>query len=85
MNIGDAVNHMRNGIPVARQGWNGKGMYLFLEQNYGAQYQHQVLEKLIECEAADVVWMKTADDKFVPWLCSQTDLLAEDWEVAQGF
>jgi hypothetical protein len=27
------------------------------------------------------VYMKTADDKLVPWLCSQTDLLALDWEV----
>lgn len=27
------------------------------------------------------VTMKTADGKIVPWLCSQTDLLAVDWVV----
>jgi hypothetical protein len=25
--------------------------------------------------------MCTASGEFVPWLCSQTDLLAEDWEL----
>ena len=29
------------------------------------------------------IGMKTADDKFVPWLCSQTDMLAEDWGVVE--
>lgn len=27
------------------------------------------------------IGMKTADDGFVPWLASQTDILAEDWEI----
>lgn len=27
------------------------------------------------------IGMKTADNGFVPWLASQTDILAEDWEV----
>lgn len=27
--------------------------------------------------------MKTADDKVVPWLASQTDVLAEDWRIVE--
>jgi len=29
--------------------------------------------------------MKTADNKLVPWLASQTDMLAEDWGIVNGF
>jgi hypothetical protein len=29
------------------------------------------------------IGMKTADNKFVPWLASQTDILAEDWEIVE--
>jgi len=29
------------------------------------------------------VYMKRADDHLVPWLCSQTDLLAQDWEAVE--
>lgn len=35
-------------------------------------------------ELAPYIGMKTADDKFVPWLASQTDVLAEDWERVGG-
>lgn len=31
-------------------------------------------------EVLAYVMMKTADDKLVPWLCSQADLLATDWQ-----
>ena len=34
-------------------------------------------------DAAPWIGMKTADEKFVPWLASQTDMLAEDWVVLQ--
>lgn len=30
------------------------------------------------------IYMKTADGGLVPWLCSQTDLLAEDWEALRN-
>lgn len=75
--IGWAVKQMHNGERVRRSGWNGKGMFLFLVNNWtytdGRQdnYPNQPF-----------VAMKTADDKVVPWLCSQTDLLAVDWELA---
>ena len=63
---------------MARAGWNGKGMWLEIhrEQNYKA-----VTADGISYPILDWIGMKTADDKFVPWLCSQTDALAEDWSV----
>jgi hypothetical protein len=70
MDIGNAVQEMRAGAKVARKGWNGKGMYLSLVVPNKADH-------------LPFVEMKTADGRFVPWLCSQTDLLAVDWVIAE--
>jgi hypothetical protein len=70
MNISEAIKVMRDNGKVARSGWNGKGMYLALQ----TPDEHSKM-------SLPYVYMKTADDKLVPWLCSQTDLLAEDWTV----
>ena len=35
-------------------------------------------------EVLPFIAMKTADDKIVPWLCSQTDMLANDWQVVDA-
>lgn len=77
MSFGEALESLKNGKKVARQGWNGKGMWLTLVPacNYNPSDTHSLgLVKL------PWIGMKTADKKFVPWLASQTDVLAEDWE-----
>jgi len=74
MTIGEALDAMKVGARVARQGWNGRGMYLRLVRPKDPLY-------------GPFVEMWTAQGQFVPWLCSQTDLLAEDWvrvEVSDG-
>lgn len=80
MNIGWAVDELRAGSHVRRAGWNGKGMFLYI-----VDYDHATTDEIGDGNNYEIlpsVWMKTADDKVVPWLCSQTDLLAEDWELA---
>jgi hypothetical protein len=69
MNIGDAIQAMRDGYRVARSGWNGKNMYLELQ----VPDAHSKM-------TLPYVYMRTAQGDLVPWLCSQTDLLATDWE-----
>ncbi len=66
--IGEAVDAMKRGQRVARQGWNGKGMWLELQRPDA----HSKM-------TLPYVYMRTAQGDLVPWLCSQTDLLAEDW------
>lgn len=86
--IGWAVKEMQNGNRVCRAGWNGKGMFLFLVP--GSKFKVNRAPLLgIYPEGTEIdyhahVDMKTADGKVVPWLCSQTDLLATDWEVAEA-
>lgn len=74
----EALHAINGGRRVSRVGWNGKGMYIFLIQNWtytdGKQDNYPNLP---------FIAMKTADNQVVPWLASQTDLLAEDWTIHQ--
>ena len=86
--IGWAVSAMRNGLRVQREGWNGKGMYLAYQPGYpnGIPINANTAKATGEPEGTVLkflpyVMMRTAQGDFVPWLCSQTDLLAEDWVV----
>jgi hypothetical protein len=68
MDFGDAIRELKAGKRVTRPGWNGKGMWLELQ----VPDAHSKM-------SLPYIYMKTADDKLVPWLASQTDVLAEDW------
>lgn len=71
MNFGQALVQLKSGARVHRAGWNGKGMWLCLQ----VPDEHSKM-------TLPYIYMKTADNKLVPWLASQTDVLAEDWELA---
>lgn len=75
MGIGNMVDKLHVGLRCARAGWNGKGMYLFLVKEWGIVLN----DKPQPYEELPFIAMKTADDKVVPWLASQTDILAQDW------
>ncbi len=86
--IGAAIELMREGMRVHRKGWNGKGMYLAYQPGYpdGIPINANTAKATGQPEGTVLrflpyVTMRTADGSFVPWLCSQTDLLADDYEV----
>lgn len=85
MNFGEALAALKNGQKVARSGWNGKGMFLFLVPGSTFKVNRPPLLGIYpegtEINYCPHVDMKTADNKIVPWQPSQTDVLAEDWEV----
>ena len=85
MNFGDAIQALKEGKKVCREGWNGKGMFLFLVPGSNFKVNRPPLLGIYtegtEINYCPHIDMKTADDKFVPWLASQTDVLAEDWGV----
>lgn len=86
MTFGLAIEAMKKGKKVARKGWNGKGMFLFLAETTDiateadlSEYEHMKGELVLPS-----VVMKTADNYFcVGWLASQTDMLAEDWVIVE--
>ncbi len=82
MTFGHAIEAMKQGKKVARAGWNGKGMHISYCDPYNNK-QFDLVEKEIEGTFAPYIGMKTVDNKYVPWLASQTDMLAEDWQIIE--
>lgn len=85
--FGTAIHLLKRGRKVARKGWNGKGMFLYFVPANSYPASRNTLETLKGEFENDLVpygayiAMKTAQDNVVPWLASQTDVLAEDWEL----
>lgn len=107
MNFGEALAALKRGERVARQGWNGKGMWLVLVVPHASRDEGparasalvslRVGPENLKDPKPIAMWewlgakepqlytllpfigMKTANNEFVPWLASQSDLLAEDW------
>ncbi len=86
--FGQAVESLKSGRKVARKGWNGKGMFLWLKPfaMVKSEWCKDPMLKDIadrnggEIEALGTICMKTADNKILTgWLASQTDILSCDW------
>lgn len=69
MNFGAALELLKRGGKLQRLGWNGKGMYI-------------ALQEVVIGSDMDLpyLYMSTVTGELVPWLASQTDILAEDWQ-----
>lgn len=95
MNFGEALEALKEGKKVARKGWNGKGMFIYLSKGFVIQCDElksetrNHLKAVFNGDTDSVVInshidMKAADGSIViGWLASQTDMLAEDWEVLE--
>ena len=90
--FGEALEALKQGHRVARSGWNGKNMFLFLlpagtvpTKDIHDPALRQVIEEQVggeTFEALGSIRMFTADRKILTgWLASQTDMLAEDWNI----
>jgi hypothetical protein len=92
LTFGLALEAMNKGEKVARKGWNGKGMWIaksgptpvLLEADkfWNKHSKKAAEENGGSMEVLPYLIMKTADNKILMgWLASQTDMLAEDWEI----
>jgi hypothetical protein len=81
----DALAFVKQGKRVARQGWNGKGMFIFLVPGSTFSVSRPPLLGIYPLGTSIVyrshIDMRTVDGSIVPWIASQTDLLAADWVV----
>ena len=79
MDFGQALTELKNGNRGKRKGWNGDGIFLALQV---PDKNSKMTQPYIYI---DTVGLKTnnpnAPKGRAPWLASQTDMLAEDWEV----
>jgi hypothetical protein len=83
--FGEALQALKNGSKVARNGWNGKEMFLFLVPGSTFKVNRVPLLGIYE-EGTEIDYhahidIKTAQGYIVPWLASQSDVLAEDWQI----
>lgn len=85
MTFGDALEAAKMGQRIARKGWNGKSMYVFLayEPDFVTDADISAYDG-DDVEVGDMLVLKTAQDTFQPgWLASQSDMLAEDWYIVE--
>ena len=80
--FGQAIELLKSGYKLARKGWNGKGMFLFMVSGGAWDFECDI-HGVDGLHTLPFICMKTADDKLVPWLASQSDILAEDWVLAE--
>ena len=83
--FGWALCQLEAGMKVCREGWNGKRMFLFLVPGSTFKVNRPPLLGIYP-EGTEINYhahidMKTATGEIVPWLASQTDMLAKDWQV----
>jgi hypothetical protein len=93
MNFGQALEVLKSGKKVAREGWNGKGMWIvlmpalslppFSSQLFGAKVNDRTAKHIgvdTPLDSQPYVAMWTATAQWQPgWLASQADMLADDW------
>lgn len=86
MDFSEALKSVKAGAKISRDGWNGKKMYIVFQKAYpdGIPINQNTADatgipKDTICKFLPYLMMKTACDSFVPWLASQTDILANDW------
>ncbi|GAB6392024.1 MAG: DUF2829 domain-containing protein [Treponematales bacterium] len=90
MTFGEALTQAKQGKAITREGWNGKGMFVYLTEGsrVPAMAMRVAVLHEMEGEVFDIrphLDMKTADGSIqIGWLASQTDMLADDWRVAEA-
>ena len=94
MDFGKALEALKAGKKVARRGWNGKGMYLWLKPATEVKSdwcKDPVLKDIVDANGGTItalgtICMYTTDSTgrkaiLTGWLASQSDMLLEDWEI----
>lgn len=98
MDFGDAIRALKAGHKVRRAGWNGAGMWVVMMGELKLPpYSDQTTNRKVNDRTAvhigadtpfhslSYLAMWTAQGKWQPgWLASQADMLAEDWQLANG-
>lgn len=81
LNFGQAIEFMKQGHKLARQGWNGKGIFIQIQfPDSHSKMSHPYIY-------IDTTGLQTDNEKapknLVPWFASQTDMLSDDWRVVE--
>ncbi len=89
MSFGEAIAAIKAGEKVCREGWNGKGMFIYYvpaakypaSGNTLGTMKGRYPDDLVPYR--EYIAMKTAQDDVVAWTASQSDVLSDDWQIAE--
>jgi hypothetical protein len=83
MNFGDAIGALKDGEKVAREGWNGKGMFIYYvparERKTEGDIERNEFGEFVPCNP--YLAIKNVNGSVSTWVPSINDVLAEDWNL----
>ena len=93
IDFSEALFYLKDGYKIAREGWNGKGMWICLvpgidhacgDDVFGPQKPYAIKQGNAGIKVLPRIDMYTAKGEIqIGWLASQSDLLAEDWCIVE--
>ncbi|MEG2354260.1 MAG: DUF2829 domain-containing protein [Clostridium sp.] len=84
MNFGKALESLKNGKRLSRKGWNGKKQYIELATNISYKNANgEIINTEHEAMGNKAISFVGTSGVQIGWLASQSDMLAEDWQVAE--
>ena len=82
MTFGEAIDKVKTGSRIARNGWNGKNQYVELARDISYVNADGIV---VNCNHDAIGNMALAfvgtSGVQLGWLASQADMLAEDWKI----
>lgn len=85
MNFGQALDELKSGARVAREGWNGKGMFIFIIPGSTFQVNRHPLLGIYPVGTTinymAHIAVRTTSGCIAEWAASHSDLLADDWII----
>lgn len=91
MNFSEALEQVKLGSKITRTGWNGKSQYVVYQPGYpdGISINANTAKATGLPEGSTgyfrpYLMFRTAQGDFVPWVATQTDILADDWAIELG-
>ena len=81
MNFEQALDSVKNGFRIKRKGWNASDQWVFLCEN--AQSKDEG-DSFFDIDFEPFLVLRNVQGNFIPWLASQSDLLADDWQEMEN-
>lgn len=81
MKFGEAIELMKKGKRVQREGWNGKSQYIELATNISYKNANgEIINVEHEAIGNKAIAFVGTSGVQLGWLASQADMLANDWK-----
>lgn len=85
MTFGEALEQVKNGKRISREGWNGKNQYVELATRISyVNADNKIINPFHDAIGNNALAFVGTSGTQLGWLASQADMLAEDWKVREN-